>query len=203
MVSITRYIRGMPPVLLVHGIDDTERVFRRMGPWLQERGLEVHSLNLVPNDGKVGLDELANQFAAFIGSRFSGNQRFDIVAFSMGGLVSRYYLQRLGGVERVEKFISISAPHHGTWTAFLRANAGARQMRPGSEFLKDLANDAAILNRIRVTAIWTPLDLMIVPARSCKPGVGRSIRVNVALHPLLLRDRRVLKAVRQLLNGER
>ncbi len=141
----------MPPVLLVHGIDDTERAFAAWVHGFRNAALEVHLLNLVPNDGKVGLDELANQFAAFIGSRFSGNQRFDIVAFSMGGLVSRYYLQRLGGVERVEKFISISAPHHGTWTAFLRANAGARQMRPGSEFLKDLANDAAILNRIRVT----------------------------------------------------
>jgi triacylglycerol lipase len=189
----------MPPVLLVHGIDDTERVFHRMGLWLQECGCEVHSLNLVPNDGKAGLDELANQLATFIQSRFSDRQRFDIVAFSMGGLVSRYYLQRLGGVERVERFISISAPHRGTWTAFLRANAGARQMRPGSAFLKDLATDVAILRRIQVTAIWTPLDLMIVPARSCEPGVGKSMRVNVAVHPLMLRDRRVLEAVRQLL----
>jgi triacylglycerol lipase len=199
MVQVNSYIRGMLPVLLVHGIDDTERVFRLMGPWLQEHGFEAHSLNLVPNDGKAGLDELANQLAVFIDSRFSKNKRFDIVAFSMGGLVSRYYLQRLGGVERVDRFISISTPHQGTWTAFLRANAGARQMRPGSEFLKDLANDVANLNRIRVTAIWTPLDLMIVPARSCEPGVGRSIRVNVAVHPLMLRDRRVLEAVRQVL----
>ncbi len=187
------------PVLLVHGINDTDRVFHRMGAWLRAKGLDVHSLNLRPNNGDAGLDELAAQLADWIERRFGPRGVIDIVGFSMGGLVSRYYLQPLGGIERVSRFITIASPHSGTWVAFLRWNRGARQMRPGSEFLRDLNRDAAILERVRMTAIWTPLDLMIVPANSCGRCPGRSIRVNVAAHPLMVRDRRVLKLVHQAL----
>ncbi|WP_178378225.1 hypothetical protein [Chroogloeocystis siderophila] len=37
----------------------------------------------------------------------------------MGGLAGRHYLQCLGGVNRVQRFISISTPHRGMWTAYL------------------------------------------------------------------------------------
>jgi triacylglycerol lipase len=189
----------MNPVVLVHGIGDTTLLFRHMIPWLQRKGLQVHALNLIPNNGDAGLDELAEQLAIYISSRFPAEQAIDLVGFSMGGLVARYYLQRLNGLERVQKLITIASPHHGTWAAFLRGNPGARQLRPGSHFLEDLNRDAAMLNRIRVVSIWTPFDLMIIPARSSEWGVGRSIRVNVAAHPLMVRDIRVLELVHRLL----
>jgi triacylglycerol lipase len=74
----------------------------------------------------------------------------------MGGLVSRYYLQRLGGIHRVRKFVTIATPHRGTWTGFLRANPGARDMRPGSAFLRDLNRDVEMLDGISFTSIWSP-----------------------------------------------
>lgn len=192
----------MNPVLLIHGIDDTDRLFRHMIPWLQSKGLQVHSMNLVPNSGDAGIDELANQLALYIGTRISAGQPIDLVGFSMGGLVARYYLQRLGGLERVRRFITISSPHNGTWTAFLRGNPGARQMRPRSDFLKHLNRDAAVLDRIQSTTIRTPFDLMIIPSISSELAAARSLRVNVAAHPLMVRDRRVLEWVHKLLVAE-
>ncbi len=190
---------GLNPVLFVHGIGDTEAVFDRMADWLRCHDHEVHTLNLTPNNGDAPLDQLADQLAAFAASRFGVTRSFDIVAFSMGGLVARYYLQRLGGLDRVHRFIAISSPHHGTWTAFLRRNPGARQMRPGSAFLADLNRDVEALNRIRASTIWTPLDLMIFPANSSARCPGPSLRVNVPIHPLMLRDRRVLQLVHRIL----
>jgi triacylglycerol lipase len=164
--------------------------------------MQVHSLNLIPNNGDAGIEELANQLAVCIGSGFPAGQPIDLVGFSMGGLVARYYLQRLGALARVQRFIAISSPHNGTWMAFLRRNPGARQMRPGSDFLKDLNRDAAVLNRIQLTTIRTPFDLMIIPSGSSDLAAGRSIRVNVAAHPLMVRDRRVLEWVHRLLVAE-
>ena len=187
------------PVVLVHGLHDTERVFRRMSAWLRQRGFDVYAINLSPNNGDAPLEDLAAQLRTFIESRFGAHQPLDLVAFSMGGLVARYYLQRLGGIERVTRFIAISSPHRGTRTAYLRNNPGARQMRPGSAFLADLNRDAEALSRIRVTTIWTPFDLMILPATSSTHLPGRSVRVNVLLHPLMLFDRRVLNLVHQCL----
>jgi triacylglycerol lipase len=172
-----------------------------MRPDLERQGRTVHCLNLVPNNGDAGLDGLARQIVHYVESGFKGEEGIDMVGFSMGGLVARYYIQRLGGIERVKRFITISSPHNGTWDAFLRQNEGARQMRPGSPFLRDLNRDVEVLDRIDFTSIWTPFDLMILPAHSSVLPVGRAIRVNVAAHPLMMRNSRVLKLVRDALSA--
>jgi triacylglycerol lipase len=186
-------------VVLVHGIWDTSRVFVAMARWLEGRGFRVLAVNLTPSDGAVGLDELARQLGAFVEQQFTPGEVFDLVGFSMGGLVSRYYVQRLGGMERVGRLITISTPHRGTYWAYAVGNAGSRQMRPGSEFLAELNQDAAMLERVRFASIWTPLDLMIVPAGSSRLGVGEEFQIAVGLHAWMVRSRRCLEVVGRLL----
>ena len=76
-------------------------------------------------------------------------------------------------------------------------------MRPGSVFLRDLNRDRAQLDRIGFTSIWTPFDLMIVPASSSILPVGRSIRVNVPAHAWMVSDPRVLRLVSGALTDDR
>jgi len=187
------------PVVLIHGIDDTEAIFNRLRPFLQAQGWAVHSFNLVPNNGDAGLEELARQTRAYIERTFHFGQAVDVIGFSMGGLVARYYVQRLAEPDRIERLITISAPHRGSWTAFLRGNTGARQMRPGSSFLRKLDSDKQMLNKVRFATIWSPLDLMIVPANSSVIPEARSVPVTVVAHPLMIRDRRVLRQVERAL----
>jgi triacylglycerol lipase len=187
------------PVLLVHGIDDTGEVFHKMAGHLALQGWSVYSLDLVPNNGDVGLDELAKQIGDYVTATFAPEQRLDIVGFSMGGIVSRYYIQRLGGINRVQRFITISSPHHGTVVAYGSQRPGCIQMRPESIFLKDLNSDAAILEQLDFTSIWTPYDLMIVPANSSQMPIGSQVIIPVALHPWMLTDPRSLAAVKAAL----
>ncbi|MEH2196384.1 MAG: triacylglycerol lipase [Nostoc sp.] len=188
-------------VLLVHGIDDTGLVFHKMAGYLRLQDWSVYSLDLVPNNGDVGLDELAKQVADYITSTFVPEQHLDIVGFSMGGIVSRYYIQRLGGINRVQRFITISSPHYGTVVAYGSQRPGCIQMRPDSIFLKDLNSDAAILEQVDFTSIWTPYDLMIVPANSSQMPVGIEVIIPVALHPWMLTDSRSLAAVKAALTN--
>ncbi|MDZ7968339.1 MAG: triacylglycerol lipase [Nostoc sp. DedSLP03] len=183
------------PVLLIHGIDDTEAVFYKMAAQLRLQGWSVHSLNLVPNNGDVGLDQLAKQVADYVTATFAPEQRLDLVGFSMGGIVSRYYVQRLGGINRVQRFLTISSPHHGTVVAYGSRRPGCLQMRPDSIFLKDLNSDAVMLGQLDFTSIWTPYDLMIVPANSSQMPVGSQVIVPVTLHPWMLTDPRSLRVV--------
>ncbi|MEH2231935.1 MAG: triacylglycerol lipase [Nostoc sp.] len=183
------------PVLLIHGIDDTEAVFHRMAAQLRLEGCSVYSLNLVPNNGDVGLDELAKQVADYVTATFAPEQRLDLVGFSMGGIVSRYYVQRLGGINRVQRFITIASPHYGTVVAYGSRRPGCLQMRPDSIFLKDLNSDAVMLGQLDFTSIWTPYDLMIVPANSSQMPVGSQVIVPVTLHPWMLTDPRSLAVV--------
>lgn len=188
------------PVLLIHGIDDTVALFDKMAPYLRQRGWEVHSLDLKPNNGKVGLDNLAHQVAAYVDRHFAPDQPIDLVGFSMGGIVSRYYVQRLGGIDRVQRFVTIASPHHGTWTAYFRPNIGGQQMRRDSLFLQRLNHDVGMLDRLNFTSIWTPLDLMIVPAASSRMPVGRDVQVPVSGHAWMVSDPRSLGAVANALS---
>ncbi len=183
------------PVLLIHGFLDTTKIFDKMFQYLKKLGWDVYSLNLVPNYGTVGLDKLAEQVADYINNTFPANQPFDLIGFSMGGIVSRYYVQRLGGIERVQRFITISSPHNGTLTGYALNLPGPAQMRPKSAFLEGLNQDASVLKKINFTSIWTPYDAMILPAISSQMPVGKEIKIDVLLHCLMVSDQRVLKAV--------
>jgi triacylglycerol lipase len=197
---------GRVPVLLVHGIDDDARSLAPLAEGLARAGFQdVRIVELKPNNGAAPISVLAGQVAEAAGSlrARTGSERVDVVAFSMGALVSRYYLQRLEGRNHVRRFVSISGPHAGTLTGWLRANPGARDMRPGSELLRGLAADEAPFGDVQVFSLWTPLDLMIVPAGSSRLAGARERTFPVILHPLMLRDGRVLRSVEEALTVER
>jgi triacylglycerol lipase len=161
----------------------------------------VHGLNLTPNDGNSRLETLAEQVADYIERNFPAGQPLDLVGFSMGGIVTRYYLQRLGGLKRVQRYISISAPNNGTLMAYTLQRPGIVQMRPKSSLLEDLNRDVEALKQLQVTVLWTPFDLLILPARSSQMGVGQEIQLPVPLHAWMVSDSRTLATVAQQLSA--
>jgi len=188
-------------VLLVHGIWKTGAAFRALARHLGARGFTAHAIDLAPNDGSAPLPALAEQIASWAAASLPAEAPFDLVGFSMGGVVGRYYLQRLGGLARVRRFVSVSSPHRGTLTAYLQKLPGAAQMRPDSELLRELDRDVAALDRIDVTSIWTPLDLMILPPESSRLPVGRHVTVAAPMHALMLHDPRALRAIAEALSA--
>lgn len=186
------------PVILVHGIHATGADMARLKRHLRAQGRVVYTPTLSPNDGAAKLEDLARQLAEFAGRELPG-LKFDLVGFSMGGLVSRYYIQRLGGVDRVGHFVTMAAPHHGTTLAKLRRAPGCLQMRPGSDFLRDLQGDADTLRRVKFTSFYTPLDTIIVPARSSEMPQAKNVRMWAAMHPSWVLEKRCIRAVAQAL----
>ena len=169
-----------------------------MLPYLTANGWEVYRFDLQLNYGRWGLDQIARQLADYVDETFPPSQPLDLVGLSMGGLISRYYVQRLGGIERVQRLITISSPHRGTWLAYALPMALYVQMRPDSAFLQDLNQDFERLNRLQFTSIWTPYDFIIIPPHS-KVGVGKEVKLSVFAHAMMARDRRSLAAVAEAL----
>jgi triacylglycerol lipase len=181
--------------VLLHGLCDTARLFKRLRKHLESGGWEVHVPEFIPNNGTAGLEVLAQQVHDFIARTFAPGQAIDLIGFSMGGIVGRYYLQRIGGLSRVHRFVTISSPHRGTWTAYLLQRKGVRQMRPNSVFLKDLDSDYSSLEKVRFTSIWTPTDLMIIPAMSSVIPQAKTVRIVVTHHGRMAGNERVMRAV--------
>lgn len=193
-------VPGRNPVLLVHGIADDARGMERMATYLRANGWVVHTLTLTPNWGQKGIKPLAEQVAEFAEQKF-GKRRFDLVGYSMGGLVTRYYMQRLGGLKKVDRFVTLSTPHNGTQMAHLLGTTACREMRPGSDFLADLARDADKLRRVKFTSLYTTWDIVIVPARSSEMPQARNVKVKVGSHPGMIMRMTSLKAVADVLKS--
>jgi triacylglycerol lipase len=191
------------PVLLVHGIWDQGARFDRMRAGLERAGRgPVAALDLSPNDGTGTIEALASQVevAAQALLEEARATQLDLVGFSMGALVSRYWVQRSGGKERARRFVSISGPHHGTLTAFAMAKAGVIQMRPESPLLADLERDRDPWGPVEVHTLWTPYDLMIVPAHSSQlRGVREDHRLTIALHRWMITHPRAIERVCSIL----
>jgi len=185
------------PVVLVHGIWNTAEIFSVLQAHLECEGWEVHALSMSPSNGDAPLESLAEQVQAFVDECLGPEQPFDLVGFSMGGLVSRYYVQRLGGLARVSRFVTVSAPHSGTVLGWFSYRYGVRQMRPGSPFVEDLNRDINRLGRVKFFSLWTPFDLLILPPKSSviDASVGRTFELRVSAHNRMIRDVRSLEKI--------
>jgi triacylglycerol lipase len=102
-------------------------------------------------------------------------------------------------MKHVRKFVTLCAPHHGTITASLRNRPGAKQMRRRSAFLLDLNADAASLRQVGFTGLWTPTDLIILPARSSEVAHAQNVRIWGIGHVTFILEKRGIRKVIEVL----
>jgi len=177
-------------VVLVHGFLNRGWIMRRLAARLESEGYVCHAPSLRPCDARRGLPELAHALAEYVEKVVPSAEKFAIVGFSMGAIVSRYYMQELGGAKRVAAFFSVAGPHRGTRSAYLYP-AGIRQLRPKSKFLAALDATVERLNDMPVVCYWTPYDLMIRPLSSTRWSRGEHVKIPAWQHSLLVMDSRL------------
>lgn len=156
------------PIILVHGVVDNRSVFALLKRTLRRRGYgRIITVNYSPltDDIRSVAKRLADIVEAVVHE--TGYERVHVVGHSMGGLIGRYYVQCCGGDERVHTLVTLGSPHAGSLPANWVPHPIARQMRPDSGILAELAAPAPGC-RTRMLAIWSDLDLMIVPKRSAR-----------------------------------
>ena len=191
------------PIILVHGLVDNRSVFTLLRRSLRRRGFgRVITLNYSPFTQDVRsvaerLDRLVEQTCAE-----TGYDKVHVVGHSLGGLVARWYVQKLGGDARVHTLCTLGTPHSGTVAAHLLPTRVMRQLRPGSDLTASLALPAPGL-RTRFVAFWSNLDQMVVPARSGRiehPDLrARNVLVRGVGHMSLPIDGRIIREITSLL----
>ena len=193
----------MPAVLLVPGWSDRKTVLRPLERHLLAAGWpRTHVRALGFRDRFGGNVEHAHEIADAVDALRADtrSEHVAVVAHSMGGLALRWYLTRLDGARRVRQAIFLATPHQGTWLAWLALGAGARDMRPGSVFLREL-NAFALPDSVTATCVRTPLDFRVFPPASALLAGTAATVVRSSTHPGLLRSRRVFHVVQTVLEG--
>ncbi len=156
------------PIILVHGVVDNRSVFAMLKRGLRRRGFgRIITLNYSPltDDVRVVADRLERLIEDVCTE--TGYERVHVIGHSMGGLVGRYFVQRMGGDSRVHTLVTLGTPHQGTAPAHLVPHPVARQMRRDSDIVTQLAAPAPGC-RTRFVAIWSDLDQMIIPKSSAR-----------------------------------
>jgi triacylglycerol lipase len=168
--------RWRRPLLLVHGFLATPRVVGPLARRLSRRGYCPHSVELGGLFHRFNarpVEELAGVVAERVEQlvREHRCERIDLVGHSEGGLIGRYYVQKLGGACRVRHLVTLGTPHRGTPWAYSghlvrHVLPSLRQMAPGSPLLRDLADDSFPAS-VRLTSIYSRRDSICRPV-SCR-----------------------------------
>ncbi|OLL94131.1 putative secreted lipase [Pseudonocardia sp. Ae356_Ps1] len=156
------------PILLIHGIMDNRSVFTVFAHALRRRGFgTVHAINysLLTGDLRSAAHELRGHVERL--REATGSDKVHIVGHSLGGVVARYYVQRMGGDDVVDTLVTLDSPHSGSNLARLAPTALCRQLRPGSEVLAELDAPAPGC-RTRFLVVWSRMDEVVVPQRNAR-----------------------------------
>jgi pimeloyl-ACP methyl ester carboxylesterase len=154
------------PILLVHGLVDNRSIFTLLRRALRRRGFgRIITLNYSPLTQDIR--GAAARLSALVEKTCeeTGYERVHVIGHSLGGIVARYYVQRMGGDRRVHTLCTLGSPHAGTYAARLWPGGVVRQLRPGSDLMQELAAPAPGC-QTRFVAFWSDLDQLIVPQRA-------------------------------------
>jgi len=192
------------PLVLVHGLWDTPSLFNSLRRAIGDQR-EVFIPHLPHGLGVVPLEDLAADLGKGIEKRFGHEQPLDVMGFSMGGVISRSWIQLLGGNQQVRRFTSVASPQQGTWAAQpwpSRLLASVGDMKVGSDLLKRLNGDREALAGLECCSLYCLADVMVVPGWSAVLPVGRRevLRpLNLQHHELMAHPASVAQVAQELL----
>ena len=176
--------RGVPRqaaliTLLVPGIYCNAAVWWSARRHLIACGLpDVMAVNLEPT--LASMEDLAAQLHRQIedACRLTGAQRVVLVGHSMGGVIARACLRRMGNSDRVAKLITVGSPHHGSelarWAA-VWASTGCGPDIPGWSKLNETGRNRS---RVPIVSLFSWHDNLVAPQSSADTAQARQHRVQ-------------------------
>ncbi|WP_067568956.1 esterase/lipase family protein [Nocardia acidivorans] len=202
------------PVVLIHGTaGGAQTNWGAYAPLLANEGYCVYALTYGGLDvpwplsalgGMRPIPESAAQLGAFVDRVLAatGAAKVDFIAHSQGNTVGNYFIKRLGGSGKVDKFVAIAPPWLGIFgdqmnvlRAFgkqLGADANSvdnmismgvcqacPQMLGGSQFIRDLNADGVYDPSVTYTNLASNYDEGVSPSVALVPGPNAiNIRVQ-------------------------
>ena len=190
------------PLVLVHGLWDTPRLFRRLIQAIDRPQQPLMAPHLPHGLGVVPLRELAQRLDRAIQERFGSDTEIDLFGFSMGGVIGRIWLQELGGSRRTRRFFSVGSPQWGTLAALPIPRwllAGAADMKPGSDLLRDLNRNTTALDGVTCRSYFCRWDLMVCPGWKAVLPTGPHEELPVWTHQQLIAHPRAVERLAEIL----
>ncbi|RMI28083.1 lipase family alpha/beta hydrolase [Nocardia stercoris] len=175
------------PVVLAHGTDSTAYAdWSAIGPMLAQAGFCVFALNYggLGEAGHYGVGDIwesTRQVGDFVDQVLAatGARQVDLVGFSQGASVTRYWIDQLGGAPKVGQWVGVASPSYGgimyglvplsrvvpgLMQAFeVATSLAAVQQAEGAPYMVQLNAGGDTVPGVRYTTIGSRVDEMIQP----------------------------------------
>jgi triacylglycerol lipase len=186
------------PILFVHGWNSSGSVWNTMISRFQADGWTSSQLNNWSYNTSQSNVTTAGEIRAKVDQILAstGAAKVDVITHSMGGLSSRYYAKNLGGDLKVDEWVSLGGPNHGTDTANFCFSTSCTEMRIGSSFLTALNSGDETPGAVNYGTWWSPCDSIINPDSSVALSGARNTQTACLSHSALYQDATVYGQVR-------
>ena len=186
------------PIILIHGLWNTSAIFNNLINRLDYCDVEYYAPTLDHYFGRISIIDLAESLDRLITKKYGNEKEIDILGFSMGGIIARYWIKEFNGYLKTKRFISIGSPHCGTLTAQLVPKnilKGISEMKINSSLLKELSLHDYLLKNIDCVSFYTRWDLMVFPGWRAKLPIGKKFNLNIYKHRNLVRNPHAIDAI--------
>jgi triacylglycerol lipase len=188
------------PILFVHGYTESASVWNTMVANFEKDGypksyLSAYSYNTSQSNVTDAEKEVKPRVEALL--KNTGATKVDIIAHSMGSLNSRYYIKNLGGDTKVDDWVSLGGPNHGTDFANWCFSTSCVEMRIGSTFLNNLNATDETPGAVNYGTWWSPCDEIINPDSSVALSGATNTKTACISHTALMNDSTVYGQVRE------
>lgn len=191
---LVRASSGALPIVLVHGLACNRGNWLWFRRRLERRGLQTFAMDYTPWFSTIDL--YAPQLAAAIDEvrAATGAEQVIVLGHSMGGLVTRAYLDRFGSA-KVAHVITLGTPHRGTWMTRFGFTPNVRNMATDSAWLRALGEREAQRSLdpyADFTCVFTYHDNLVAPQHNATlpgakhiplSGIGH---LSLAISPLVV-----------------
>ncbi len=155
--------RGRRGVVFVHGFICNRGMWTPWTARLKQQQRAFVAVNLEPVFGSIDDYSACIEDAVQKVTLATGLVPL-LVCHSMGGLATRAWLQLAPGNDtRVHHVVTIGTPHHGTHVGLKKATANMKQMKIGSDWLKQLAGVEPPGLYQRFTCYYSNCDNIVYP----------------------------------------
>jgi triacylglycerol lipase len=178
-----------PPVILIHGLYHNASAWIFYRWWLRRAGYQrVYLFNY--NSLRSTFWEISGQLDKWIveTARSFPGESVLMVGHSLGGLLAKVYAGRKDGGQgpAVRAVVTLGSPHKGSRMTVFGIGRLAKSLAFSSTLIKEL-EEIRIPSEVDCTAIYSPVDNMVLPAESLKGPPGwNDVRTEPICHVSML-----------------
>jgi triacylglycerol lipase len=188
------------PILFIHGYGGSKANFdtmrqRFIADGWQDFELYAYNYSFIDSNASSAA-EIKDQVDMIL--RTTGATKVDIIAHSMGSISSRYYLKNLGGSDKVDAWVSLAGPNHGTQDVENQkcSFTPCKEIIPGSAFLAALNAVDETPGLVRYATWRSTCDTTIQPTESVILSGATNYQSACVVHFNFLNDPDVYQQVR-------